>query len=122
MPRVRKGSARKRKHKRVLKEARGYTGANSRRYRIAKGKVFRAGVFSTRDRKTRKREFRRLWITRISAACSQRGIKYSRLMGALYDNGVDLNRKMLADIAVSDPEAFDMIVESALGKNAKKAG
>ncbi len=122
MPRVRKGSARKRKHKRVLKEARGYTGANSRRYRIAKGKVFRAGVFSTRDRKTRKREFRRLWITRISAACSRRGVKYSRLMGALYDNGVDLNRKMLADIAVSDPEAFDTIVEMSLGKDAEKAG
>jgi len=122
MPRVRKGSARKRKHKRVLKQARGYTGVNSRHYRVAKGKTFRAGVFATRDRKTRKREFRQLWITRISAACRQRGINYSRLMESLYNSAIDLNRKMLADIAVADPDTFDKIVETALGKQTKKAG
>jgi len=120
MPRVRKGSARKRKHKRVLKAARGFHGANSRRYRIAKGKIFRAGVFATRDRKNRKREFRRLWITRISAACKQRDINYSRFMAGLFDNCIDLNRKMLAEIAVADSETFDAIVEVAMGKQAKK--
>ncbi len=122
MPRVRKGSARKRKHKRVLKAARGYYGANSRRYRLAKGKTFRAGVFSTRDRKNRKREFRRLWITRISAACKQRGVLYSRFMAALFDNCIDLNRKMLSEIAISDPATFDAIVEASIGKVEKKAG
>ena len=113
MPRVRKGAARTQAHKRVLKAAKGYTGANSRRYRLAKEKTFRAGVFATRDRRNRKREFRRLWITRISAACKQRGIRYSQLMAGLYDHGVDLNRKMLAEIAVADAPAFDAIVETA---------
>ena len=122
MPRVRKGSARKRKHKRVLKDARGFHGANSRRYRIAKGKTFRAGVFATRDRKNKKREFRRLWITRVSAACKQRNINYSRLMACLFDTAIDLNRKMLSEIAIADPEAFDAIVETAIGKITKKAG
>jgi large subunit ribosomal protein L20 len=113
MPRVRKGAARTRKHKRVLKAARGFYGANSRRFRIATEKVFRAGVFATRDRKTRKRDFRRLWITRISAACRQRGIRYSQFMAGLFDKNIDLNRKMLADIAVVDPAGFDAVVKAA---------
>jgi large subunit ribosomal protein L20 len=113
MPRVRKGSARKQKHKKVLKAARGYQGSNSRRYRLAKEKTFRAGVFATRDRKRRKRDFRRLWITRISAACKQRGLRYSQLMEGLFNNDIDLNRKMLAEIAVDDPAAFDEICQAA---------
>jgi large subunit ribosomal protein L20 len=113
MPRVRKGAARKQKHKRVLKQARGYHGPNSRRYRIAKEKVYRSGVFATRDRKNRKRDFRRLWIQRISAACRQRGVRYSQFMAALYDQQIDLNRKMLAEIAVDDPDAFDAILQAA---------
>ena len=123
MPRVRKGAARTRRHKRILKAARGFYGANSRRYRLAKEKVFRAGVFATRDRKTRKRQFRRLWIVRISAAARGRGIRYSQLMAGLFDKNILLNRKMLSEIAISDPAVFDAIVETALGKDAvKKAG
>ncbi len=118
MPRVSKGAARTRKHKRVLKQARGFYGANSRRYRIATEKVFRAGVFATRDRRARKREFRQLWIIRISAACKQRGIRYSQFMAAMFDKGIDLNRKMLSEIAIADPAGFDAIVETAMGADA----
>lgn len=118
MPKVSKGAARTRKHKKVLKSARGYYGANSRRYRIAAGKVFRAGVFATRDRRNRKREFRRLWIIRISAACRQRGIRYSQLIAGMTDNAIMLNRKMLSEIAVADPAAFDAICEAAVGADA----
>jgi len=113
MPRVRKGPARHRKHKRVLKAARGFQGASSRRYRLALQNLYRAGVMATRDRRTRKRDFRRLWITRITAACQQRGIRYSRFVYGLGLADVDLNRKMLSEIAIADPAAFDAIVERA---------
>ncbi len=116
MPRVRKGAARRRKHKRVLKAARGYHGANSRRYRSALQEIFRAGVMATRDRKVRKRDFRGLWITRISAACKQRGLQYSRFIFALCEKNIALNRKMLSEIAIADPPAFDVVVEAAFGK------
>lgn len=110
MPRVRKGASRRRKHKKVLKAAKGYHGSASRRYRTALQAVFRAGVYATRDRKLRKRTFRALWITRVSAACKQRGIKYSRFIFALNEADVTLNRKMLSEIAIADPAAFDAIV------------
>jgi len=113
MPRVRKGAARHRKHKRVLSAARGFYGAASRRYRLAMEKIFRAGVTATRDRKVRKRNFRRLWITRISAACRQRGVRYSTFMSDLAKADIDLNRKMLSEIAIADPAAFDKIVEAS---------
>jgi len=111
MPRVRSGPARRRKHKRVLKAARGFRGAASRRYHVALNKTFRAGVFATRDRKNRKRQFRRLWITRISAACAQRGIRYSSFINDLGEAQIALNRKMLSEIAVADPGAFDAVAE-----------
>lgn len=111
MPRIRKGAARRQKHRKTLKQARGFYGAHGRHYRLAKQAVFRAGVNATRDRKLRKREFRRLWITRISAACKQRGIRYNQLMYGLYESRIDLNRKMLSEIAIADPEAFDKIIE-----------
>lgn len=114
MPRVRKGPARHRKHKRVLRAARGYYGAASRRYRVARQATFRAGVYATRDRKVRKRNFRALWITRITAACRQRGVMYSRFIHALGEAGIALNRKMLSEIAIADPEAFDKVVETAM--------
>ena len=114
MPRVRKGAARHRKHKRILKAAKGYYGAASRRYRIAKQAVLRAGVYATRDRQRRKRDFRRLWIIRISAACRQRGIRYSQFMNGLFWADIALNRRMLSDIAVNDPDAFDRIVALAV--------
>ena len=114
MPRVRKGAARRRKHKRVLKAASGFHGAASRRYRLAVQAVFRAGVSATRDRKRRKREFRRLWITRITAACQQRGVRYSRFMFGLTESGIRINRKMLSEIAIADPSAFDEILAKAM--------
>ena len=113
MPRVRKGAARRRKHKKVLKAAAGFYGATSRRYKLAKMAIVRAGVYATRDRKARKRDFRSLWITRITAACRQRGIRYSRLIFALAEKGIALNRKMLSEIAIADPPAFDAVLKAA---------
>jgi large subunit ribosomal protein L20 len=113
MPRVRKGAARRKKHRRILKQARGYYGRHSRNYRLAKQAVFRAGVNRTRDRRLLKREMRRLWITRISAACKMRGLRYSQLMHGLFEAHVDLNRKMLSEIAIADPAAFDAICQTA---------
>jgi len=130
MPRVRKGAARRRKHKKILKAARGFFGAGSRRYRIALDKTFRAGVAATRDRRLKKRNFRRLWITRITAACKQRGIRYSQFMYGLTESDIMLNRKMLSEIAIADPAAFDELVKIAqsakpqplLGPKEKAAG
>ena len=113
MPRTRKGSARRKKHKEILKAVRGHIGAASRRYRVAKQAYIRAGQHARIGRKLRKRDFRRLWITRISAACRQRGLTYSRFIHALNERGIEVNRKMLAEIAVSDPAAFDKIVATA---------
>jgi large subunit ribosomal protein L20 len=114
MPRVRKGAARRRKHKRVLKAVRGYVGAVSRRFKLAKQKLYRSGVFATRDRKDRKGVFRALWITRITAACRARGIRYSQLIFGLAEAGITLNRKMLSEIAIAEPAAFDAIVQKAM--------
>lgn len=113
MPRVRKGAARSRKHKKVLKSMRGYIGAASRRYRVAKEARLHAGQHATIGRKLKKRDFRRLWITRISAACRQRGLTYSQFIHALGEKVIAVNRKMLADLAVSDPGAFDNLVATA---------
>ncbi len=96
-------------------------GVVSRRYALAKQKLFKAGVYATRDRRVRKREFRALWITRISAACRQRGIRYSEFMNAMFNADIDLNRKMLSEIAIADPAAFDAIVEKAGLKITKTA-
>ncbi len=110
MPRVRTGAARRRKHKRVLKSVRGHQGAPGVRYRLAIQSEFRAGQFAYRDRRNRKRTFRALWITRMSAACQQRGIRYSVFIAGLKASGITLNRKMLSEIAIADPEMFDRIV------------
>jgi large subunit ribosomal protein L20 len=114
MPRVRKGSARKRQHKRVLREARGYFGTKSRHFQQAKVALMRAGRFAWRDRRRRKREFRRLWITRITAACRMRGTRYSLFMNGLKLSGILLNRKMLSEIAIHDPTTFDSLVATAV--------
>jgi len=113
MPRVKIGAARRRKHKRVLKAAKGYFSSASRRYRVALDRTFKAGVYATRDRRVKKRDFRRLWITRITGACDQRGLKYSRFMHGLNEAGIKLNRKMLSEIAIADPATFDTIVEAS---------
>ena len=113
MPRVRKGSARKRAHKRVLRQARGYYGTKSRHFQQAKVALTRAGQFAYRDRRNRKRDMRRLWITRITAACRMRGTRYSRFMNGMKMSGVLLNRKMLSEMAIHDPAGFDKLVEMA---------
>jgi len=113
MPRARKSSARRRKHKRIVNEARGYYGTKSRHYQQAKIALTRAGAFAWRDRRARKRDMRRLWITRITAACRMRGTRYSLFMNGLKLSGVLLNRKMLSEIAIHDPGAFDKLVEQA---------
>jgi large subunit ribosomal protein L20 len=114
MPRVRKGSARKRQHNRVLREARGYFGTKSRHYQQAKVALMRAGRFAWRDRRALKRNMRALWITRITAACRMRGTRYSLFINGLKHSGIMLNRKMLSEIAIHDPAAFDAIVEKAI--------
>ena len=111
MPRVRSGPAGHRRKKRVLRAAKGYRGSRHRLYRTAKEAVTRAGVGAFRDRRLRKRDFRALWIIRISAACRSRGIRYSRFICGLKAANIGLDRKMLAQIAVSDPAGFDAIVQ-----------
>lgn len=96
-----------------MKEAKGYWGARSRSYRLAKQSVMKAREHAYRDRKLKKRNFRRLWISRISAACEQRGTKYSTFIHGLKENDIELNRKHLSEIAIRDPDAFDRLVEIA---------
>jgi large subunit ribosomal protein L20 len=115
MTRVRIGSARKTKHKKIMKAARGFRGAMSRRYNLAKQKTFRAGVYATRDRRTKKREFRKLWIIRINAAVRERGLRYSEFINGLARAKIELDRKMLAEMAVNDPQGFAQVVVTAKG-------
>jgi len=110
MPRTRKGSARRRAKKRLLKRAKGYYGARSKLYRVAKQSRMKADQYAYRDRRTKKRQFRRLWITRISAACRQRDLSYSHFVSGLKKAGIALDRKVLADMALQDPKAFDAVV------------
>jgi len=110
MPRVRKGAATVKARKRILRAARGYWGTKHRHKQQAKVALLRAGQFSYRDRRNRRRDFRRLWITRISAACRMRGTRYSRFMNGLAKAGILLNRKMLSQIAIEDPATFDALV------------
>jgi large subunit ribosomal protein L20 len=110
MPRARKGAARHQSKNRMLKRAKGYVGGRSRMYRVAKMSVTRAEVYATRDRRRRKRDFRRLWITRITAAVHARGLSYAQFMHALTVAGIQLDRKILAEIAARDAAGFDGIV------------
>jgi ribosomal protein L20 len=119
MARVKGGLNAKKRHNRVLKLAKGYRGARSKQYRIAKQSVMRALTSAYAGRKERKRQFRRLWIARINAAARLNGLSYSRFMNGLKLSGIELNRKMLADLAVNDAEGFVKLVETA--KNAKAA-
>ncbi|HBS29839.1 MAG TPA: 50S ribosomal protein L20 [Phycisphaerales bacterium] len=114
MPRVRIGSARRRKHKRIVREARGYFGTRSRHPQQAKITIMRALRYAWRDRRARKRDMRALWITRITAACRMRGTRYSLFMNGLRMAGINLNRKMLSQVAIEDPAAFDRLVEQGV--------
>ncbi len=113
MPRVKKAVKSRQRRKKVLKSAKGYRGGRGKLIRSAKETVARAGQFAYRDRRTRKREFRRLWIQRINAAVRRHGLSYSKFMYGLQKADVTLDRKVLAGLAVSDPEAFARLVELA---------
>ena len=116
MARIKGGMNAKRKHNKVLKLAKGYRGARSKQYRVAKQSVMRALTSSYAGRKQRKRQFRQLWITRINAAARMNGLSYSKFMYGLKLAGVDMNRKMLADLAVNDAEGFKTLAELAKSK------
>ena len=113
MARARNAVARKKRRKKVLDQAKGYYGRKHSSYRFANEQVMRSGNYAYRDRRVRKRDFRRLWITRINAAARQEGMSYSDLIHGLGEAGVEVNRKMLADIAVNDPDGFRRFVELA---------
>ena len=115
MPRTKKGAARRQAKKRLFKRAKGMRGARSKLYRVAKQSVMKAEQYAYRDRRAKKRDFRRLWITRISAACRQRDIAYSVFVNGLKKAGITLDRKVLADLALNDPQAFDVVVAEAKG-------
>ncbi|NLP44887.1 MAG: 50S ribosomal protein L20 [Peptococcaceae bacterium] len=113
MARVKRGVRARQRHKKILKLARGYRGRKSKLFRIANQQVIRSMAFSYAHRKLKKRDFRKLWITRINAAARMNDITYNRLMYGLKLAGVDINRKILADLAVNDPQAFTKLVEIA---------
>ena len=115
MPRVKRGVTARARHKKVLKQARGYYGARSRVYRVAKQAVIKAGQYAYRDRRQRKRQFRALWIVRINAAARECGLSYSRFMTGLKLASIEIDRKVLADIAVRDKEAFAELARIAQG-------
>jgi large subunit ribosomal protein L20 len=114
MARTTSAVPRHRKKKRYMKAAKGYWGARSKLWRIAKNAVERGWVYSYRDRKNRKRDFRRLWITRINAAARMHGLTYSRFMNGLKLSGIEVNRKVLADLAVRAPAAFEALVNPVM--------
>ncbi len=109
--RAKTGSTRKKRHKKILKQAKGYRMTRSRLYKVAKEAVLHAGQYAYHGRKLRKRDFRRLWIQRINAALSKTDLSYSRFIKKLKDNQIELNRKILADLAVNHPEVFFKIVD-----------
>ena len=113
MVRVRPNVASLRKKKRFFKKAKGYWGGRHRLWQTVREAILRADAYAYRDRKARKRYFRRLWITRITAAAEKRGIKYSRFIAGLKKAGIELNRKALSEIAIHEPEVFDTLVEKA---------
>ena len=116
MARIKGGMNAKKKHNRVLKMAKGYRGARSKQYRIAKQSVMRALTSSYAGRKQRKRQFRQLWITRINAAARMNGLSYSKFMYGLKSAGVEMNRKVLSDMAINDAEGFAKLAELAKSK------
>jgi large subunit ribosomal protein L20 len=118
MARVKRSVHAKKKRREVLKAAKGYTGSRRIRYRAAKEQVQHSGVYAYRDRRDRKAQFRRLWIARINAACRTHGMSYSVFINGLKTAGVEVDRKILADLAVNDPKAFASLVETAKSASA----
>lgn len=113
MPRAKTGTVRRAKHKKVLKRAKGFWGLRSRSFRVAQQTLLNAADYEYRDRRDKKNDFRRLWISRINAAARQEGMSYSVFISGLRKSGVEINRKVLADLAVQEPEAFKALVEKA---------
>ena len=113
MARVKGALATRKRRKKVLKLAKGYWGSKSRHFKMAKQAVMKSGNYAYIGRKQKKRDFRKLWITRISAGCKANGINYSKFINGLKKAGIDLNRKMLSEIAIHDPAAFTALVEKA---------
>lgn len=111
MPRVKRGFKARRRRNKVLKAAKGYRGASSKLYRTATVAVDRAGQYAYRDRRTKKRDFRKLWIIRINAAARENGMSYSQFISGLIKAGIDLDRKVLSDMAIHDPSGFSKVVE-----------
>jgi len=113
MPRVKTGVVRRRRHKKILKLAKGFYSGRRKHFRKAKEQIERSLMYAFRDRKQKKREFRKLWIIRINAACRLNGMNYSTFMNGLNKAGIELDRKILADMAMNDAAAFSVVVESA---------
>ncbi|BBP91426.1 50S ribosomal protein L20 [Bacillus safensis] len=113
MPRVKGGTVSRQRRKKVLKLAKGYFGSKHRLYKVANQQVMKSGNYAFRDRRQKKRDFRKLWITRINAAARMNGLSYSRLMHGLKKAGIEVNRKMLADLAVNDLNAFNQLADAA---------
>lgn len=113
MPRVKRGTMVHKRHKKVLEAASGYWGAKHRLFKNANEQVWKSGNYAYRDRRAKKREFRRLWIVRISAACRAEGVQYCRFIEGLTKAGVELDRKVMAEMAISDPESFKQLVAQA---------
>ncbi len=113
MPRVKRGVTAHARHKKVLKQAKGYYGARRKIYRVAKQAVIKAGQYAYRDRRQKKRQFRALWIARINAGARANGLSYSRMIDGLKKAGVEIDRKMLADLAIFDKAAFSALAEQA---------
>ncbi len=112
MARVKRGVMKHKRHHKIIKEASGYFGAKSRLFKSANEQVMKSGQYAYRDRRNKKREFRRLWIARINAACRAQGVQYSRFIAALHDSGIELDRKVLSEMAISDNTAFNTLVAS----------
>ena len=112
MPRANSSVPRHRRHRKIVKQAKGYYGARSRNFKAAKDAVEKAGLYAYRDRRQRKRQFRRLWIIRINAAARLHGLSYSQFIAKLKAKGIDLDRKILADMAMNDPDTFKELVSS----------
>ena len=122
MTRVRNGVVTKQRHKKILKEARGYFGSKHREFKSAKEQLMHAGQYAYRDRRQKKREFRKLWIVRINAACRENEISYSRFIEGLNKAGLEINRKMLSEIAINDPKAFAELVKVAKSGKVSNSG
>ena len=113
MPRVKRGVASRARRKKVLKQAKGYYGARSRQFKVAKQAVIKAGQYAYRDRRQKKRQFRALWIVRINAAAREHGLSYSRMINGLNKSEIDIDRRVLADLALNQREAFAALAEQA---------